>query len=238
MQAKSLEPPTVDLRLGERQVRIDTGELLFPLIALVFCALYYWDTRGLPEQSMLYANPLLYATILLAVVTLLIHVISITPTSEEAEPGTTQGETPEDGPSGSTDGGSNTSETAEEMSPDGNGSYVETSNVDGATEQRDHSRGRTDVVEQFDETERTAETDQKADGSFTVRTAAGITALSLVYVGLLYVEVPFTVSSVGFLAASLYMFGERRPTILIAYSVGFTILVWGVFINWLNLPLP
>jgi putative tricarboxylic transport membrane protein len=72
-----ITPPVVTVSLGSRTVDIDTGELLFPGIVLAFCLFYFWDTRGLPDLSMLYAGPLLYLTAALAVVTLVQQAISI-----------------------------------------------------------------------------------------------------------------------------------------------------------------
>lgn len=70
-------PPVVTVSAGSRTVSIDTGELLFPGIVLAFCLYYYWDTYALPDLSMLYAGPLLYATVGLAVATILGQAISI-----------------------------------------------------------------------------------------------------------------------------------------------------------------
>lgn len=74
----TIEPPVVTLPVGSRRITVDTGELLVPLIALVACIIYYVDTRGLPDQSLLYAEPLLYTTAALAVVTMAGHAVSIT----------------------------------------------------------------------------------------------------------------------------------------------------------------
>lgn len=56
-------------QVGSLRVHINMGELLFPLLVLCFCAAYYFDSRNLPDESMLYAGPLLYATAAMAVVT-------------------------------------------------------------------------------------------------------------------------------------------------------------------------
>lgn len=69
--------PVVDINTGGINIRIDIGELLFPIAAFIFCVAYFIETRGLPDQSLLYADPLLYTTALLAVVTGLGHALSI-----------------------------------------------------------------------------------------------------------------------------------------------------------------
>lgn len=70
-----MEPPTITLRVDDSRLEIDTGELIFPLLVLMFCLAYYLDTRGLPEKSMMYAEPLLYVTGLLALTTMLTEAI-------------------------------------------------------------------------------------------------------------------------------------------------------------------
>ena len=80
--------------------------------------------------------------------------------------------------------------------------------------------------------------EEREDTFFNTRTATGLAVLSLFYVALLYVEVSFVIVTVVFLVVSLYMFGERNPIWLIGYSAGFTLVIWAVFINWLNVPLP
>ena len=52
--------------IGGYKLEIDLTELIFPFVVLAFCAVYYVDTRGIPDQSLLYAEPVLYATVLLA----------------------------------------------------------------------------------------------------------------------------------------------------------------------------
>lgn len=85
-----MEPPTVTLRVNDSRIEIDTGELIFPLLALVFCLAYYLDTRGLPEKSMMYAEPLLYVTGLLALTTMMTEATEIQArpdTEDESEQG-------------------------------------------------------------------------------------------------------------------------------------------------------
>lgn len=50
-------------------------------------------------------------------------------------------------------------------------------------------------------------------------------------------QLSFVPPTVAFLGATVYVFGERNPLYLLAYAVGFTLLVWGVFISWLKVPL-
>nr|WP_241431364.1 tripartite tricarboxylate transporter TctB family protein [Natronococcus amylolyticus] len=47
----------------------------------------------------------------------------------------------------------------------------------------------------------------------------------------------FLATTVAFLAATLYLFGERNPLALAGYSLGFAIGVWLVFVQWLMIPL-
>jgi hypothetical protein len=79
--------------------------------------------------------------------------------------------------------------------------------------------------------------DEGSNPHFTVRTSAGLAVLTAAYIGLLNVF-PFVAVSPLFLAAGLYMFGERNIIRLVLYSVGFTAVTWAVFIKWLVVPLP
>ncbi|WP_306057085.1 tripartite tricarboxylate transporter TctB family protein [Natronococcus wangiae] len=90
-----ITPPVVTVSTGSRTVDVDTGELVFPGIVLAFCLYYYWDTRALPDLSMLYAGPLLYATAALAVVTVLVQAVSIDERADGPEP---ESERSSDGP--------------------------------------------------------------------------------------------------------------------------------------------
>ncbi|AEH37077.1 tripartite tricarboxylate transporter TctB family protein [Halopiger xanaduensis] len=76
-------PPVLTFSAGDRTLEIDTGELLFPGLVLAFCLFYYWDTRALPDLSMLYAGPLLYATTALAVITLVQQAVSLDGSPDE-----------------------------------------------------------------------------------------------------------------------------------------------------------
>ncbi len=199
--------PTQTFRVGDRQVVIDFGEILFPAIALIFCALYYVDTRGLPEQSMMYAQWLLYATVLLAIITLIEHSISIrTPDDPDIE------------------------------QPDDHDEYGPQDESDTSTpEERDAELGSEMASVAAGDTDEG--TDSDPTEHFNLRTAAGLVVLTAAYFGALYL-VSFVIASIGFLAIALYMFGERSPIRLVAYSVGFTLLLWAVFIQWLFVPLP
>jgi putative tricarboxylic transport membrane protein len=176
-----ITPPTVTMSTGSRTLEIDTGELLFPGLVLAFCLFYYWDTRALPELSMLYAGPLLYITIALAVVTVAVQAVSVG-----------DGDGHDDG-----DGGVESAAAA--FDPD---------------------------------------TDPEADEEavFTVRSAAVLIALTVGYIVALE-PIGFLAATVAFLAATLYLFGERNPLALAGYSLGFAIGVWLVFVQWLMIPL-
>lgn len=173
-----ITPPTVTMSTGSRTFEIDTGELLFPGLVLAFCLFYYWDTRAHPELSMLYAGPLLYTTIALAVVTVAVQAVSVG-----------DGDDPDGG-----DGGVESAAAA--FDPD------------------------TDADESV----------------FTVRSAAVLIALTIGYIVALE-PIGFLAATVAFLAATLYLFGERNPLALAGYSLGFAIVVWLVFVQWLMIPL-
>ena len=190
--------PILTFRHQWFDIRIDTGEMLFPAIVLIISTAYYIETRGLPEESMLYADPLLYATAILAMTTLTSHAISIDSTSasqydKTAKPdksvvwGVEQGVKDEKHPK--------REDKEDEYEPSGNGEY------------------------------------------FNTRRAIGLVALSTGYIGSLYF-VPFVVTTFVFLAATVYLFGERNVVKMITYSVGFSLILWLVFIQWLLVPLP
>lgn len=203
----SLKQLRTRFRIGERQIQIDFGELLFPAITLIFCVAYFMDSRGLPDQSMFYAQWLLYITALLAVITLLTHAVSV----NSGESHTTH----------------DTAATEEQTKPP---------DRDIADENEPTDEMVTDTA-----TEAASETGE-GEGEiknehFNLRTTVGLVILSVSYFASLNF-IPFVMSSILFLAITLYMFGERSPIRIIAYSVGFTILLWAVFINWLQVPLP
>ncbi len=175
-----------------REVVVNPGETLLPMVVLIGCGVYYGGTRGLPDQSMVYAGPLLYGTAALAVTTLVQHSFSI----GEKDSGADHSTHPSEGRT-----------------------------VDSAT----------DAAEATDETG--ADTGPDSDNEYFNRyTAAGLVALSVGYVFSLGI-LGFVLPTVGFLAALVTMFGERRPTYIVAYSVVLTALTWAVFIYWLNIPL-
>jgi len=197
--------PTVRLRNHQFGVRIDTGELLFPVVVLVFCAAYYVQTRGLPAESMLYAGPLLYATAILAVVTIFGHAVSI--------------DTDGDG-----DHGQPSSESARAV----------VWGAKSAVAEQEHPRedGASKEIEK-------SETDTAVEdtSNFGVRSAIGLVVLSTGYISSLYVA-PFVIGTVVFLAATGYVFGERDYLRIVSYSAGLTLVLWLVFVNWLQVPLP
>lgn len=186
-----MRPPTVSLRISNVDLRVDTGELLFPVLVLVFCTGYYMDTRGLPSRSLLYAEPLLYATTLLAVVTIFGQAISVSKRTGRAANG-------------------NTGAMSRFIG------WGDPTTADPADE----------TVDQADSPE-----------GFGLSSATGLVMLLTAYIASLYF-VPFVVATAGFLAGAIYQFGERNPVRIVAYSVGFTLLVWIVFVDWLLVPLP
>jgi hypothetical protein len=185
-----MKPPTVSFRVSETDVRIDTGELLFPTLVLVFCAVYYVDTQGLPNRSMMYAGPLLYITALLAVITLFKQAVSI-----------------------------------EQLS-------IKNKKLQKSKSARFIGWG-TEEKKPFDKSRK--EKSQR-DG-FGTSSAVGLGVLLTGYILSLYV-VPFVVGTAGFLSGGLYILGERSLGRILAYSLGFTLLTWAVFAEWLLVPLP
>jgi hypothetical protein len=169
----SLEP---NFELGDLRVRISVGEILFPLLVFFFCAAYYFDTRNLPDQSMLYASPLLYVTVAMAVVTVVGQAVSVERTGV-------------------------------------NGEGIENNGIGSMTNWGGEI---------------------ESDGQVTALTFA---FLIVSYVVSLYF-VSFIITTPLFLALSLYVLGERSITRVLAYSVGFTFVVWLVFVEWLLVPLP
>ena len=201
-------PPVLTFSAGERTLEVDTGELLFPGLVLAFCLFYYWDTRALPNLSMLYAGPLLYATTALAVITLVQQAVSIDGGRErDGSDLETASALPEPEPNPKTE-----SETSSDTDPE--------------------TRSNTEPETQSDTEPKTTATDQ----IFTVRNAALLVVLTGVYIVALE-PISFLVATVGYLAVTLYLFGEESLLSLTLYSIGFAFLLWIVFIQWLQVPL-
>lgn len=72
---------------------------------------------------------------------------------------------------------------------------------------------------------------------FDRRGALGLVGLLAGYVLVLDV-VGFLIATIAFLAAALYLFGERNPVVIAGYSIAFAVVVWMVFSEWLLVPLP
>lgn len=197
-------PDNISLGLDDRRITIDVGELLFPTLVLIVCGLYYVDTRGLPDQSMLYAGPVLYITALLAVVTIVQHAISLEDRNEQIADGI--GERP-----------------------------VGAALDDERLEDPDEPHGDPDEPQESD----------AASGSphFNRRSSAALAAITTAYITVItqlsefVTDAVFVGLSAAFLGSLLFLFGERQWTRLIAYSVGFAVLIWGVFVSWLRVPI-
>lgn len=71
---------------------------------------------------------------------------------------------------------------------------------------------------------------------FSVRSAALLAVATAAYIVALD-PIGFLPATIGYLALTLYLFGERSPLRLAVYSIGFAIVVWLVFIQWLMVPL-
>lgn len=187
---------------------VDTGELLFPAIVLGFCSAYFVETRGLPSESMLFAGPLLYATAFLAIITIFGHAVSIR----------TDGRT-----------------VANQTSPTSDGSIVW--GVEDQVAKQKHPKKDTPVETGDEIPNTTNQFDSAIDDYFNIYSASILFVLSTGYVMSLYF-LPFIIVTVPFLATSVYLFGERNIRIIVLYSIGFSLLLWIVFINWLQVPFP
>lgn len=144
--------------------------MVFPIVVLAFCAVYYMDTRDLPRQSLVYANPVLYATAALALGVLVVFAVRVEPDNED------------DSPEASTAMAGFVSE--------------DNQNVERVLH-------------------------------LCVLTGGYLLALPL----------SFVVSTLLFLFAALYVLGERTGWVLVAYPVVITVVVYVVFVLWLNVPL-
>lgn len=207
-----LEQSTLTVRFGERQLLVDFGELLFPTIALLFSTTYYIDTRGLPEQSMMYAKWLLYVTVALAIIAVFRHAVSVQ-SIDTTDGGSSYGaldnealDTPESPQDGA-------------VEEDGLSDGVEADSAAAAVEETEESGG------------------VETNSQFNLRTSIGLAILTAGYILLLNFT-SFVIASGLFLAAALYMFGERNPIRLVVYSIGIPLVIWAVFIRWLLVPLP
>lgn len=58
-------------------VEVNVVELVVPIVVLAFGSYYFIDTRDLPDRSMLYAEPLLFATIIFAILAIFMFGVEI-----------------------------------------------------------------------------------------------------------------------------------------------------------------
>ena len=183
-------PKNPSFNVLSKNVTLRLGELVFPGIVLVTAALYYMGTRGLPDRSMIYAGPLMYATAGLAVITILQHAV-----------------------------------------------VLEESRADGA-EARD--------VQPDITTEPTSDEQEETGGSdphFNRVTATIYVVATIVYIvgGAFFSSFLTPAIFIGltsvFLGAVLVVFGERRVSRVVVYSVGFSLFIYGIFVSWLEVPL-
>lgn len=200
--------PTIALQYSRFDLRINTGELLFPVIVLLFCGAYYVGTRGLPAESMLYAEPLLYATAILAVITIFGHAVSIK---------------------------TETDVTPSQSSTESVRSVVW--GVENTVAEQEHPKKNelSEAEDNVDKTLSSEESDRKS--FFNLQASIALVFLITGYMLSLNI-ISFAPATVLFLAATVYLFGERDFIRIVVYSVGFTGLLWVVFINWLQVPLP
>lgn len=75
----------ISVDVSGRQLVIKPGEMLLPIVVLISGGIYYVGTRGLPAQSMVYSGPLLYATMTLAIITLVQFSFSFDGESQSVE---------------------------------------------------------------------------------------------------------------------------------------------------------
>lgn len=71
---------------------------------------------------------------------------------------------------------------------------------------------------------------------FTVRNAALLALATGAYIVAID-PIGFLPTTIAYLALALLLFGERSPLRLAAYSIGFALVVWLVFVQWLMVPL-
>lgn len=187
-------PKQLSYNVFGRTITVKLGELVLPVIAIVATGLYYIDTRGLPDQSLMYAEPVLYVTAALAVVTIIQHAITF-------------GED-------------------EELMTDGAGEVA-----DGVADPA--SQGELLDDQDTDTETSSSHFNRKTSALFVVLTIGYVTALNTLFMSSLV----FMALSAVFLGATLVLFGERRWTMIVAYSVGFAVVVWAVFVYWLKIPL-
>lgn len=200
--------PTIMLQYRRFDFRVNTGELLFPVIVLFFCGAYYVQTRGLAAESMLYADPLLYASTILAVITMFGHAVSI--------------KTETDG-------------TPSQPSTESVRSVVW--GVESTVAEQEHPK-KNEIPEsegKIGKTSGSKGSDRKS--FFNLHASVSLVFLTTGYILSLYI-ISFVPATALFLTATVYLFGERNLTRIAIYSVGFTSLLWFVFINWLQVPLP
>ena len=200
--------PTITFQYSRFDIRINTGELLFPVIALLFCVAYYVETWGLPAESMLYAEPLLYATAILAVITAFRHAVSI-----KAE----------------------TNVTPSQLSTEPGRSVVW--GVESAVAEQEHPQKEVSFKTENNTNKLTYSDRFDTKSFFNLRASISLVLLTAGYIFSLYF-IQFEFATVPFLAAAVSLFGERNLTQIVVYAVGFTALLWFVFINWLQIPLP
>jgi hypothetical protein len=157
---------------------------------------------------MLYAEPLLYATAILAVITTFGHAVSIK---------------------------TETNVTPSQPSTESIRSVVwgvESTVVEQEHPQKDRPSEAEDSVNKTADSE-----DSDTESFFNLQASIGLVLLTTGYILSLY-ALSFAPTTVLFLAATVYLFGERDLTRIVVYSIGFTGLLWFVFINWLQVPLP
>lgn len=191
-------PECITTEIFDKKIRISLGELLLPGIVLTAVIIYFLETRGLPDRSLTYANPLLYVTAGLAIITIMQHAITSVSHPETVADGVGEIDTPVSEPD------------AEQP------------------EIKDQS-----VID---------EDNPSSDSNFGRQSAVLYISITLAYVICITVfsrdltSTSFVGLTSVFLGSLLMLFGERRVTRVVVYSVGFSLLIWGVFINWLKVP--
>lgn len=201
--------PELAFGAGGYRIALDPGEALFPSLVALFGAYYYLDTQGLPDRSVLYAQPLLYVTLALAVLVAAVHVVDV----ESARTGNTA---PRKG--GDADSDARTERDATDREDVGQEKGRAISAVEAADGDAENGEERADTNRHFNR-----------------YTAAGLVVASVAYFQLVQL-LGFLLPSIAFCGVVLYMFGERNPLALVGYSVGFSAVVYAVFGYWLNVP--
>lgn len=105
----------------------------------------------------------------------------------------------------------------------------------------DFVAAKTPVEKTSDEESGERATEESSHTARTKLRSAGpaleIVGLSVIY-SLVWDVLGFITTSVAFLVLGLLILGERRPLVILLYSVGIVGIIYLIFRTWLQVPLP